>query len=162
MLVGTLQVFTVCSQTVRQISNTQQAFETKVARAMSEFTGQLEGLQIAMKSMELANTTVTQADMANVLGVLKVHDVMLRQCLKFCMGTLEETTEGAGTHVKYAVAVGKAMVFVGNMGVDENLTKNAPSVVVNYMRAEDFGRAAAGNMGVEVSKAFFSRATNEQ
>ena len=123
---------------------------------MSEFTGQIEGLQLAVRSLSLSNVNLKKEDAEMVLRVLNEHDMMLRQCLKVCESGLKETTEATGTFVKHAIAFNKASVFVGNMGSDGQHDSGNLGVSLDRLEARDQSKAAAGNMSGDVAKAFWS------
>jgi hypothetical protein len=99
---------------------------------------------------------ITKQNVANVLTVLNEQDIMLRQCLKFCTISLDQTTKLTGTNVKHAIALDKAQVFVGNMGVDANAVLGGPAVNLGTLEARNDARAGAGTMSPDVAKVFWS------
>lgn len=123
---------------------------------MSEFTGQIEGLQLAMRSLSLSGFNIKKEDVDLVVKVLNEHDKMLKQCLKVCESGLKETSVGTGTNVKHAVAFNKASLFVGNMGYDGKADLGTSAVTIDLLEATDQARSAAGNMSADVAKAFWS------
>ena len=58
--------------------------------------------------------------------------------------------------VKHAVTLDRASVFVGSMGVDENISPQAPPVVLDLLEARNEAKAAGGTMSADVAKAFWA------
>lgn len=132
-----------------------QSLDTKLADLMSECSGQIEGLQLAMKSMSSSGLVLKKEDVDSVMKVLNDHDTMLRQCPKVCESGLKETSVAVGTNVKHAVAFSKASVFVVNMGCHGRADVGIPAVTIDLLEARDQANSVVGNMSVDVAKVFF-------
>ncbi|OAQ59484.1 hypothetical protein VFPPC_14781 [Pochonia chlamydosporia 170] len=142
-------------QTVRDNKEALQSLETKIASCINSFTGQMEGLQLAISSLSLNSLSIREEDVDMVLKVLNGHRVMLAQCLKFCEHGLKETTAATGTTVKYAEAFDKARHWIGNIGFDGTWAPNTPLISVDRMIARDEAIQGVGNMSREVARDFF-------
>jgi hypothetical protein len=105
----------------------------------------------------LTNASKTHPEyLKPVMQILQTQDVMLRQCLKVCQSTLQETSKETGMTIKHAVALDKASVFVGSMGRDTVSQAQTPTIMLDLLEAKNQGKAAAGTMSAEVAKAFWS------
>lgn len=142
-------------QTVRSNKEALQSLETKMASSINSFTGQMEGLQLAISSLSLNSLSIRKEDVDVVLKVLNGHSMMLARCLKFCESGLKETTAATGTAVKHAEAFNKARQWIGNIGVDSTWTPNAPPISLDRAIARDEAIQGVGNMSREAAKDFF-------
>jgi hypothetical protein len=122
---------------------------------MSGFTGQIQGLQLAMESLSLGGVSIKKEDVDAVVRVLSEHGKMLEQCLKVCDSGLSETTAASGTKVRYAKVFNEARQFIGNMG-NVQFGPGTPAVTVDHAEARDKARQAVGNMSEEAAKVFWS------
>lgn len=147
----------VMSQTVRQNREALKSLEIKIADTMSEFTGQIQGIQLAARSWSMSNISIKKEDVEVVTRVLNEQDAMIKQCLKVCESGLKEVTIVTGTNVKHAVAFEKAAVFVGNMGYEGQTEPGNLSMKVDLLEARNEARASAGSMSTEVANSFWSQ-----
>lgn len=110
---------------------------------MSEFSGRVEALALAIQSLSISGVQSTQKDVEIVRQTLDDHEKLLRHCLVFCTTALSAAqTVLPGTQVKHAKALNHARQIVGNFGP---LGKNAPPVVVDTAEAQDAFQAV-GNI----------------
>ncbi|KAI1213193.1 uncharacterized protein F4807DRAFT_413235 [Annulohypoxylon truncatum] len=139
--------------TIGQNQSKLQDLETQIATSVSSFTGQICGLETAVRSLSLAPSNVNQIDMASIIAILDDHDRMLKQYVSFCTSALTEVNERTGNSVKYARTFDEARQFIGNMG---DVGRGGPATNVEQGEARDRSRQVIGNMSGDVARDFLS------
>ncbi|KAJ3534691.1 hypothetical protein NM208_g7437 [Fusarium decemcellulare] len=140
--------------TIKQVSqngDALQGLETQIATAVSDFSGQIKGIEMAVQTMSLQAANISQSDVDNVVAVLNDHDRVLKQCLKVCTSALTETTAVTGTQVKYARTFEEARQFVGNIG---DVVVGGPPTKVEHGEARGKSRQVIGNMDGDFAREF--------
>ncbi len=114
---------------------------------MSEFSGKVEALTLAVESLSISGVNITEQDVQVVTRKLNEHGQLLKQCLLFCTTAMDAAHANMpGTQVRHAKAVEHARQVIGNLGV---IRPDAPSVVVDT--AEVSGHAFQGIGNIDLS-----------
>ena len=114
---------------------------------MSEFSGRVEALVLAIDSLSIAGVSITQQDVQVVTRKLDEHSQLLKQCLLFCTTALNAAHASVpGTQVKHVKALENVRQVIGNLG---EIKPDAPPVVVNT--AEAGGQAFQGIGNIDLS-----------
>jgi hypothetical protein len=108
-------------------------FQEHTAETLSQFSGKIEGLALAIDSLSSSGLTISQTDIASVQRTLNAHGQLLKQCLSFCTSAMSATqTLAPGISVKHASAMEHARMIIGPLGP---LQANAPTIAVNTAEA---------------------------
>jgi hypothetical protein len=111
---------------------------------MSEFSGMVEALTLAVDSLSISGVNITQQDVQVVTRKLDEHGQLLKQCLLFCTTAMNAAHASMpGTQVKHAKALEHARQVIGNLGA---IRPDAPPVVVDTAEASGQAFQGIGNI----------------
>jgi hypothetical protein len=111
---------------------------------MSEFSGMVEALNLAVDSLSISGVNITQQDVQVVTRKLDEHGQLLKQCLLFCTTAMNAAHASMpGTQVKHAKALVHARQVIGNLGA---IRPDAPPVVVDTAEASGQAFQGIGNI----------------
>lgn len=99
-----------------------------------------------------AECEIRRSDVAQVVQLLNDQDLLLRQCLRFCMLGLSQTTEKTGTAVRYTQTFDEARQFVGNIG---DVGNGGPRTEVDSAQARGKSKMMIGNADGDFGRSFF-------
>ena len=126
---------TIGSKTVAQSQVTLDTFQETTAATMSELSGKVETIALAIDALSISGVDITQHDVEVVQRTLNEHGLLLKQCLLFCTSALNAAhASTSGTHVKHAKATNHARQIIGTLGSSEG---NAQPVMVDTADADD-------------------------
>jgi hypothetical protein len=125
---------TIDSKTVAQSQVTLDAFQETTAATMSELSGKVETIALAIDALSISGVNITQHDVEVVQRTLNEHGLLLKQCLLFCTSALNAAhASTSSTHVKHAKATNHARQIIGTLGLSEGNSQ----VMVDTADADD-------------------------
>jgi hypothetical protein len=125
---------TIDSKTVAQSQVTLDAFQETTAATMSELSGKVETIALAIDALSISGVNITQHDVEVVQRTLNEHGLLLKQCLLFCTSALNAAhASTSSTHVKHAKAANHARQIIGTLGLSEGNSQ----VMVDTADADD-------------------------
>jgi hypothetical protein len=125
---------TIDSKTVAQSQVTLDAFQETTAATMSELSGKVETIALAIDALSISGVNITQHDVEVVQRTLNEHGLLLKQCLLFCTSALNAAhASTSSTHVKHAKATNHARQIIGTLGPSEGNSQ----VMVDTADADD-------------------------
>jgi hypothetical protein len=111
---------------------------------MSEFSGKVEALALAVDSLSISGINITQQDVEVVTRTLDGHGQLLKQCLLFCTSALNAAQANMPRmQVKHGKAIEHARQVIGNLGA---IKADAPSVAVDTAEASGSAFQEVGNI----------------
>ena len=110
---------------------------------MSELSGKVEAIALAVDALSISGVNITQQDVEVVKRTLDEHGLLLKQCLSFCTSAMNAAhASTSGTQVKHAKAIEHARQIIGNLG---SINAHAPPVAVDTAEASGSAFQAIGN-----------------
>ncbi|KAI1178553.1 hypothetical protein F4777DRAFT_536978 [Nemania sp. FL0916] len=132
--------------TLNTSNRTQQTlneFQENTATTLSEFTGKLDALALAVQSLSISEVTIPQEDVAMITRTLNEQHQLLKQNLQFCTTALGAVqSEMPSTQVRFVKARENARQMIGNYGT---AGEKASSIVVENVEAEGHAIQSIGN-----------------
>ena len=99
---------------------TLDTFQDTTAATMSELSGKVETIALAIDALSISGVDITQHDVEVVQRTLNEHGLLLKQCLLFCTSALNVAhASTSSTHVKHAKATNHARQIIGTLGPSE-------------------------------------------
>lgn len=132
--------------------------------SLSGITGQIEGMQLALDSLNLRSDNtimrseatrqfVTRSETTDALKVLSEHDKALKQCLKFVTAVFSQSVEKSGdVTVGQTQAFDQAKLMVGTIG---DVKAGGPDVNIGSMTARDSAKSFGGKVTGDFATKFF-------
>ncbi|RAH40250.1 uncharacterized protein BO95DRAFT_21428 [Aspergillus brunneoviolaceus CBS 621.78] len=143
-------------RSTRQNQDALRTLERRIVTSMSEFAGEIQGLQMAIQSLPSPSesSSITRTDVDQVVSLLKRQIDLIQQSLRVCDSGLRETSRSTGTTVANARVLDKARQLIGNIGSDVRLGPHTLPVNISHAEARDNAYHGVGNISDAALEAF--------
>jgi hypothetical protein len=133
-----------CRNKLSQSQTTLDSFQEITSTTMSELSGKVEAIALAVDALSISGVNITEQDVEVVKRTLDEHGLLLKQCLVFCTSAMSAAhVSTSGTQVKHAKAMEHARQIIGNFGA---IKADAPPVVVDTAEAGGSSFQPIGNI----------------